>query len=193
MTVLALSPEAIWDMGPMCYLVVGKGPIPFKQGRNNRAGRNRQTGEGVPYDSQVCPATLLRTSRPVCAIHYGGYMEKTVRLQVEVTESVMAELERLMESGGLKTKKDLLNTAFTLLKWAVRERALGNSICSVNEQSLLRKELEMPFLEAVATSERARVKQEKPPMAGVGVSDERHPDAMATATTAPHGATSDVR
>jgi hypothetical protein len=119
-------------------------------------------------------------------------MEKIVRLQVEVTESVMADLERLMDAGGLKTKKDLLNTAFTLLKWAVREKVLGNSICSVNEQSMLRKELEIPFLEAVATSERSRRLQEDKPTVGAGAGHESPPDAMATALTAPHGATHDL-
>jgi hypothetical protein len=128
-----------------------------------------------------------------CSVLHGGYMEKIVRLQVEVTESVMAELERLMEAGGLKTKKDLLNTAFTLLKWAVRERALGNSICSVNEQSLLRKELEIPFLEAVATSERARIKEDKKPTASIGAGNENATNAMATATTAPYTAAGEPR
>jgi hypothetical protein len=86
-------------------------------------------------------------------------MEKIVRLQVEVNQAVMDELERLMENGGLKTKKELLSTAFTLLKWAAREKALGNTICSINEQSLLRKELEMPFLETVAANERSKLRE----------------------------------
>lgn len=120
-------------------------------------------------------------------------MEKIVRLQVEVTEAVMDDLERLMRAGGLKTKKDLLSTAFTLLKWAVREKALGNTICSVNEQSLLRKELEMPFLEAVAMSERARIKEDAKPTDGVETGNETPKDVIATAMTAPYSAVSEPR
>lgn len=76
-------------------------------------------------------------------------MPENVRLQVEMDQEQMAELEELLKLGGLKTKKDLLNNALTLLKWAAREKAKGNAICSINEQEHMRKELEMPFLENV--------------------------------------------
>jgi hypothetical protein len=76
-------------------------------------------------------------------------MPETVRLQVEMDQEQMAELEQLLQLGGLKTKKELFNNALTLLKWAAREKAKGNAICSINEQDHMRKELEMPFLENV--------------------------------------------
>ena len=78
-------------------------------------------------------------------------MSELIRLQVEMTQDQMNELERLQEIGGLRTKKDLLNNAVTLLKWAVREKSRGCAIVSVNEQDGVYKELEMPFLESAAT------------------------------------------
>lgn len=79
-------------------------------------------------------------------------MADTVRLQVELDGERMEELEDLRRLGGLKSKRELLNNALTLIRWAARERSLGRSICSVNPNGQLHKELEMPFLEAVATS-----------------------------------------
>jgi hypothetical protein len=75
-----------------------------------------------------------------------------VRLQIEVDEHLMAELDRLGKLGGLRTRKDLMNNAFTLLKWAVRQRVEGHAIASVNEREGVYKELEMPFLDHVSTS-----------------------------------------
>ena len=77
-------------------------------------------------------------------------MSDLVRLQVEIDQEQMNELERLLQVGGLRTKKELLNNALTLLKWAVKEKGRGCAIVSVNEQEGTYKELEMPFLEHVA-------------------------------------------
>jgi hypothetical protein len=74
-----------------------------------------------------------------------------VRLQIEIEEEDMEELEQLRERGGLRTKKELLNNAFTLLKWAVRERQRGCSIVSANQEEHIYRELHMPFLEAFAS------------------------------------------
>lgn len=75
----------------------------------------------------------------------------TVRYQIEIDEEQMAELEELRILGGLRTKKDLWNTALTLLKWAAKRKAQGCSIVCVTERGL-EMELEMPFLDAVATN-----------------------------------------
>jgi len=75
----------------------------------------------------------------------------SVRLQFEINEDWLRELEELQKLGGVKTKKDLLNNAMTLLRWAARQRLNGRSIVSVAEDGNER-ELEMPYLEAVASS-----------------------------------------
>ena len=79
-------------------------------------------------------------------------MSQLVRLQVEIDQAHMEEIEELLRLGGLKTKRELLNNALTLLKWAVREKAKGNSICSASPNGLIQKELELPFLETVAAT-----------------------------------------
>lgn len=79
-------------------------------------------------------------------------MKQTVRLQVEMEKSEVEELEELLKIGGLRTKRDLFNNALTLLKWAAREKAKGHAICSVTSNGQLQKELELPFLEAVAAT-----------------------------------------
>jgi len=75
-----------------------------------------------------------------------------VRLQVEIESDQMQELERLGELGGLRTKKDLVNNAFTLLRWAAKQKAEGCAIVSVNDDNGNSKELQMPFLEEVAAN-----------------------------------------
>ena len=77
-------------------------------------------------------------------------MSLTARLQAELDHHMMKLLDVLQWLGGLKTKRELLNNALTLLKWAVKERMKGNVICSYNERTHERKELEMSFLESAA-------------------------------------------
>jgi hypothetical protein len=72
-------------------------------------------------------------------------MEK-VRIQLEVTESRLNELKALMEECRISTQKELFNTAFTLLEWAVGERRQGRTIASVDEEQMKYKELSMPAL-----------------------------------------------
>jgi hypothetical protein len=76
-------------------------------------------------------------------------MSDVTRFQVEIDQAEMDELERLQQLGGLRTKRELLNTAMTLLKWAARERGRGCAIVSVDDRKGQLKELEMPFLEAI--------------------------------------------
>ena len=46
----------------------------------------------------------------------------TKRIQFELSESKIKELEALMEETGVKTKKDILNNALSFLEWAIKER-----------------------------------------------------------------------
>ena len=79
----------------------------------------------------------------------------SVRLQFEIEEDALRDIELLQELGGLRTKKDLLNNALTLLQWAVRQRTSGRAILSVGPDGTER-ELEMPYLEAVARKDRTK-------------------------------------
>jgi hypothetical protein len=73
----------------------------------------------------------------------------TARLQIDLEEGQMKELEQMMQEGRVRTKKDLFNAALTLLRWAMKERRAGKIIASVDEASDTYKELEMPVLSEV--------------------------------------------
>jgi hypothetical protein len=79
---------------------------------------------------------------------------KVIRLQIEIDEAQMKELEKLAELSGVRTKKDLLNNALTLLKWAARQRMQGYAIQAVHHPDGIVKELEMPLLDTLAAASR---------------------------------------
>jgi hypothetical protein len=74
------------------------------------------------------------------------------RIQIELSEQANLELEALMEEVGLRTKKDLINNALTLLEWAIRARQEGWRIVALNEKEGKLKELVLPILENAARS-----------------------------------------
>jgi hypothetical protein len=74
----------------------------------------------------------------------GGKM----RVQFELSQEKLGELEQLMAETGIGTKAELITNALTLLKWAVKERQNGNIVASIDEHSDKYKELLMPVLEA---------------------------------------------
>jgi len=76
-------------------------------------------------------------------------MSNLVRLQIELDEDKMKELEQLMQEGKARTKKDFINAALTLMKWAMRERRAGRIIASIDEKKDGYKEIEMPILSEV--------------------------------------------
>ena len=55
------------------------------------------------------------------------------RLQIDVTDAQVEELERVMKECGISTKKELINNALTLLEWAIRERKRGRIIAAIDE------------------------------------------------------------
>lgn len=75
-----------------------------------------------------------------------------IRLQFELTEEQHEEVKALMEQTRIRTKKDLINNALTLLEWAVNERKKGRIIASVDEINEKYKEVIMPSLSAVTSS-----------------------------------------
>lgn len=76
-------------------------------------------------------------------------MNKIMRLQVELDEEKMKELEAMMEEGKVRTKKEFINAALTLLRWAMREKRAGRIIASVDEAKDQYKEIDMPILSEV--------------------------------------------
>ena len=80
---------------------------------------------------------------------------KTVRLQVDILRQQLEELESLQKLGGLRSKRELWDTAFTLLKWATKKKTQGFSVGSMSPDGRY-TELEMPFLEDLARSVRTQ-------------------------------------
>jgi hypothetical protein len=73
-----------------------------------------------------------------------------VRIQLELPEDRVAELDELAARLHLRTRKDLLNTALTLLEWAANEKSAGHKIASVDPDNNVLRELVMPGLESLA-------------------------------------------
>lgn len=71
------------------------------------------------------------------------------RIQLELPEDKVKQIEALMEESGLKTKKEYINNALTLLEWAMREVRSGRVIASVDEREKRYKEILLPALENI--------------------------------------------
>ncbi len=66
------------------------------------------------------------------------------RLQFEVPDEKVVDIDALVEKTGLKTRAQLFNVAYAFYNWAIRERENGRIIASVDEKQGKYKEVEMP-------------------------------------------------
>jgi len=98
---------------------------------------------------------LLKMRLPGNRKRIGGKEQimKTVRLQVDILKQQLEELESLQKLGGLRSKRELWDTAFTLLKWATKKKTQGFSVGSLSPDGRY-TELEMTFLEDLARNVR---------------------------------------
>jgi hypothetical protein len=71
------------------------------------------------------------------------------RVQFEVPEDRVDQMDKLQSTLGLSTRKQLLNNALAILKWAVDQRQLGRKVASIDEQENSYNELVMPSLQHV--------------------------------------------
>lgn len=69
------------------------------------------------------------------------------KFQVEISADQEKEIERLMETCSIETKKNLFLNAMALLTWAVEEKKSGNAIGAIQEDEGRYKELVMPILQ----------------------------------------------
>ena len=69
-----------------------------------------------------------------------------IRLQFELPEDKVEELDKIMEKCSIETRKELFNNALTLFEWAVEEVSSGNVIASVDEEKERYRVLQMPVL-----------------------------------------------
>ena len=75
-----------------------------------------------------------------------------IRLQFELSEDKVRELEALMKRTGVKTKTDFINNALTLLEWVIKEREAGRKIASVDDEQKSYRELVMPILSGLSST-----------------------------------------
>jgi hypothetical protein len=74
-----------------------------------------------------------------------------VRIQFELPEDKFRRLEELMQQSAMRTKKEFMDNAMTLLAWAIKETAAGRVIASVDEREQKYREILLPALVNVAT------------------------------------------
>ncbi len=72
-----------------------------------------------------------------------------VRIQLDLPEEQVRELDELMKETGIITRKDLFNNALTLFQWAAKAKRAGRIVASLDEGTGNAKELVMPALENV--------------------------------------------
>jgi murein L,D-transpeptidase YcbB/YkuD len=82
--------------------------------------------------------------------------KQLTRLQFELSAEKLDEIDRLRREGGFENRKDLLNNAVTLLKWAMKHAEEGHAVAAIDEKSTKYFELQMPFLSHVASNARNR-------------------------------------
>ncbi len=71
------------------------------------------------------------------------------RIQLDLPEEQVKELDDLMKETNITTRKDLFNNALTLFQWAAKAKRAGRIIASLDEQTGTAKEILMPALENV--------------------------------------------
>lgn len=72
------------------------------------------------------------------------------RIQIELADERVKELNDLMVRCGLTTKKDLFNNAMSIFEWAIEEAEAGKVIAAVNRAEQRYEVLRMPVLDAAA-------------------------------------------
>jgi hypothetical protein len=75
------------------------------------------------------------------------------RLQLDLSQTSDALIEKLMPLCDLKTKKDVIENALMLLGWAAAESRNGLSIAAIDLDRKIYKEINTPALEGAKTFE----------------------------------------
>ena len=73
---------------------------------------------------------------------------KNVRMQFDLPEQKMDELDALMARCDITTKKELFSYALSMLEWAVSESEQGHDIAAIDRETKQFFSLRMPVLSA---------------------------------------------
>jgi hypothetical protein len=77
-----------------------------------------------------------------------------MRIQLEMPETQVQDLKKLMAEAGLDTYKDVFNHALSAFEWMLNEAKSGRSIASVDDKNQSYRILVMPALQQVARNAR---------------------------------------
>ena len=75
--------------------------------------------------------------------------KESLLLTITLSPEHNDQLNRLLKDTGLRTRKDLVNNALTLLSWAVNQTQEGRIIASINETDRTYREVLLTALENV--------------------------------------------
>ena len=70
-----------------------------------------------------------------------------MRIQFDIDDRIIADLERMMRKVGVSTKRELFNLAISLFEWAANERTKGRMIASVDPETERYQQVILPALE----------------------------------------------
>lgn len=73
---------------------------------------------------------------------------KNVRMQFDLPENRMSELDELMKRCDISTRKELFSYALSMLEWAVSESEQGHDIAAIDREKKQFFSLRMPILSA---------------------------------------------
>ena len=91
---------------------------------------------------------MLKTDS--CKLKVSSLIRKImVRIQLDLPDEQVKELDELMKETKLTTRKDLFNNALTLFQWAAKAKNLGRIVASIDEENGNARELVMPAPENV--------------------------------------------
>lgn len=78
-----------------------------------------------------------------------GSQDQRLRIQFELTAAMLKEVDELVERGAFESRRDLFNSAYDLLQWAIEETTKGRLIAAVDEESGIYTAIHLPALAAV--------------------------------------------
>jgi len=71
-----------------------------------------------------------------------------VRIQFDLTDRKVEQLDQLMNEAGITTRKDLFNNALSVLEWVIKYHKQGRAIVAVSDrEGEPDKELWMPMFD----------------------------------------------
>ena len=71
------------------------------------------------------------------------------RIQFELSEDKIRELQKIMDLAGIRTRTDLFNNALAAFQWLIAEKRSGRMIASIDEGVGVYKELVMPVFSSL--------------------------------------------